>query len=42
MAKLTPLMASVNAPRNGEKDAVAYFAFLDAQKQVDQSRKIGT
>ncbi len=42
MAKLRPLMASVNAPGNGEKDATAYVAFLDAQKQVDKSKKIGT
>jgi carboxymethylenebutenolidase len=42
MAKLRPLMASVNAPGNPEKDATAYVAFLDAQKEVDKSRKIGT
>jgi carboxymethylenebutenolidase len=42
MAKLTPLMASVNAPGNAEKDAVAYVAFLDAQKEVNKSKKIGT
>jgi carboxymethylenebutenolidase len=42
MAKLRPLMASVNAPGNPEKDAVAYVAFLDAQKEVDKARKIGT
>src|SRR5580700_2718680 len=42
MAKLRPLMASVNAPGNAEKDAVAYVAFLDAQKQVDRAKKIGT
>jgi carboxymethylenebutenolidase len=42
MAKLRPLMASVNAPGNGEKDAVAYVAFLDAQKEVDKAKKIGT
>ena len=42
MAKLTPLMASVNAPGNGEKDAIAYVAFLDAQKEVDKTKKIGT
>jgi carboxymethylenebutenolidase len=42
MAKLQPLMASVNAPGNAEKDAVAYVAFLDAQKQVNKSKKIGT
>ncbi|HYL38136.1 MAG TPA: dienelactone hydrolase family protein [Bryobacteraceae bacterium] len=41
-AKLTPLMGSVNAPGNPEKDAVAYIAFLDAQKQVNKSKKIGT
>ncbi len=42
MAKLMPLMASVNAPGNAEKDAVAYVAFLDAQKEVNKSKKIGT
>jgi carboxymethylenebutenolidase len=42
MAKLRPLMASVTAPGNGEKDAVAYIAFLDAQKSVNKAKKIGT
>jgi carboxymethylenebutenolidase len=42
MAKLQPLMASVTAAGNAEKDAVAYVAFLDAQKEVNQARKIGT
>ncbi len=42
MAKLRPLMASVNAPGNAEKDAAAYVAFLDAQKQVKAKKKIGT
>ena len=42
MAKLRPLMASVNAPGAAEKDAAAYVAFLDAQKQVNKSKKIGT
>jgi carboxymethylenebutenolidase len=42
MAKLRPLMASVNAPGNPEKDATAYVAFLDAQKEVDKSKKVGT
>ena len=42
MAKLRPLMGSVNAPGNPEKDAGAYIAFLDAQKQVDRKKKIGT
>jgi carboxymethylenebutenolidase len=41
-AKLTPLMGSVNAPGAAEKDAVAYVAFLDAQKEVNKSKKIGT
>jgi carboxymethylenebutenolidase len=41
-AKLQPLMASVGASGNAEKDAVAYLAFLDAQKQVNKSKKIGT
>jgi carboxymethylenebutenolidase len=42
MAKLQPLMASINAPGAAEKDAVACIAFLDAQKQVNKSKKIGT
>ena len=42
MAKLKPLMASVNAPGAAEKDAVAYIAFLDAQSQVNKAKKIGT
>ena len=42
MAKLRPLMASVNAPGNAEKDAAAYIAFLDAQKEVNKTKKIGT
>lgn len=42
MAKLRPLMASVSAPGNGEKDAIAYIAFLDAQKEVNKEKKIGT
>ncbi|PYQ95981.1 MAG: dienelactone hydrolase [Acidobacteria bacterium] len=42
MAKLQPLMASINAPGAAEKDAVACIAFLDAQAPVDKARKIGT
>lgn len=42
MAKLRPLMASVGAPGNAEKDAIAYIAFLDAQKETDRTKKIGT
>ncbi len=41
-AKLGPLMGSIGAAGNAEKDAVAYVAFLDAQKQVNKSKKIGT
>jgi carboxymethylenebutenolidase len=41
-AKIAPLVASVTAPGNGEKDAIAYVAFLDAQKEVDAAKKIGT
>jgi len=42
MAKLKSLMASVNAAGNAEKDAAAYVAFLDAQKEVNKAKKIGT
>src|SRR5678816_3502908 len=42
MAKLRPLMASINAAGAAEKDATAYVAFLDAQKETNKSRKIGT
>jgi carboxymethylenebutenolidase len=42
MAKLQPLMASVNAPGVAEKDAAAYIAFLDAQPSVNKTKKIGT
>lgn len=42
MAKLRPLMASVNAPGAAEKDAIAYVAFLDAQKAVNKAKKMGT
>jgi len=42
MAKLKSLMGSVTAAGAAEKDAAAYVAFLDAQKEVDKSKKIGT
>ena len=35
-------VASFLAPGAAERDAVAYVAFLDAQRQVDKKRKIGT
>ena len=40
--KVRPLMASVSAPGAGEKDAIAYVAFLDSQKAVNKNKKIGT
>lgn len=40
-AKLTPLMGSVNAAGAAERDAVAFVAFLDAQRQVDKAKKAG-
>jgi carboxymethylenebutenolidase len=42
MAKLRPLMGSVNAPGAAEKDAAAYTAFLDAQSQSNKAKKIGS
>ncbi|MBZ5604883.1 MAG: dienelactone hydrolase family protein [Acidobacteriia bacterium] len=41
-AQLQPLMGSIGAPGAAEKDAVAFVEFLDAQKQVNKSKKIGT
>jgi carboxymethylenebutenolidase len=41
-AKLPPLTGPLMAPGAVEKDAVAYVAFLDAQKEVDKAKKIGT
>ena len=40
--KLAPLMASINAAGAAERDAAAFIAWLDAQRQVDRSKKIGT
>src|SRR3984893_10006104 len=42
VSKIQPLMASINAPGAAEKDAVAFIAFLDAQKEVNEAKKIGT
>jgi carboxymethylenebutenolidase len=42
MAKLRPLMGSVTAAGAAEKDAIAYIAYLDAQKEVNKAKKIGT
>jgi carboxymethylenebutenolidase len=41
MTKLQGLMGSVNAPGATDRDARAVIAFLDAQRQVDRSKKIG-
>jgi carboxymethylenebutenolidase len=42
MGRLQKLMGGVNAAGAAEKDAVAYIAFLDAQPQVNKTKKIGT
>jgi len=41
-SKLTPLMGSINAEGAAERDAVAFIAWLDAQRQVDRNKKVGT
>jgi carboxymethylenebutenolidase len=41
-AKLQPLTTSLTGPGAVERDAVAYVAFLDAQKEVNKAAKIGT
>ncbi len=40
--KLTPLMGSIQADGTVERDAPAFVAWLDAQKEVDRNKKIGT
>jgi carboxymethylenebutenolidase len=42
MGKIRPLMSSIGAPGAAENDAIAFVAFLDAQPQVDRTKKIGT
>jgi len=42
MAKLQPLMGSINAPGAAERDATAFIAWLDTQRQVDKAKKVGT
>jgi carboxymethylenebutenolidase len=42
MTKLQGLMAGIGAAGAAEKDAVAFVAFLDSQRQVNAARKIGT
>ena len=41
-AKLGPLMGSIGAAGAAERDAAAFIAWLDAQRQVDRTRRIGT
>jgi carboxymethylenebutenolidase len=40
--KIQPLMNSINAEGAAEKDATAFIAWLDQQKEVNKSKKIGT
>src|SRR5579863_539464 len=42
MVKIHPFMEPQNRPAAAEKDAIAYVAYLDAQKEVNKSKKIGT
>src|SRR5438445_7575676 len=42
MAKLQGLMGPMNAPGGIEKDAAAFVAFLDQQKEVNKAKKFGT
>jgi carboxymethylenebutenolidase len=41
-AKLAPLMGSITADGAAERDAAAFVAWLDTQKPVNASKKIGT
>jgi carboxymethylenebutenolidase len=41
-AKLPPLTGPLHVPGAAETDARAYIDFLDAQRQVDRTRKIGS
>ena len=40
--KITPLMGSITADGTVERDAPAFVAWLDMQKEVDRNKKIGT
>jgi carboxymethylenebutenolidase len=42
MAKLQGLMGPMSAPGSIEKDAAAFVAFLDQQKEVNKAKKFGT
>ena len=41
-AKITPLMGSIQADGTVERDAPAFVAWLDMQKEVDRNKRIGT
>ena len=41
-AKINPLMGSITADGTVERDAPAFVAWLDMQKEVDRNKKIGT
>ncbi|MGH8143680.1 MAG: dienelactone hydrolase family protein [Steroidobacteraceae bacterium] len=41
-AKMQQIVGPVSAPGAFDRDAMAHVAFLDAQQQVDTSKKIGT
>jgi carboxymethylenebutenolidase len=41
-SNLTPRMGSINAEGAAERDAAAFIAWLDAQRQVDRNKKVGT
>lgn len=41
-SKLTPLMGSITAAGAAERDAATFVAWLDSQKAVDRTKKIGT
>ena len=41
-SKLAPLMGSINAEGAAEKDAAAFIAWLDGQRQVDRSKRVGS
>ena len=42
MAALRKLMSGISASGAAERDAAAFVAFLDAQPQVDKTKKVGT
>ena len=41
-SKVTPLMGSITAEGAAERDAAAFIAWLDAERQVDRNKKVGT